>query len=170
MKETTTIGVFSNRADTESAIKDFRSSGILDSEISTIYGDSVEELKNNHATEKVAMGVTTGAAAGAVVGAIAGLVVANGVLPGVGTLFVAGPLATYLGLTGVVAAGTTTGLIAGGIAGALVEFGIVLEDASIYEKHIKNGGFVLITRTTKSIAKSLFSKNKATEVREYVPA
>lgn len=170
MSQTTTIGIFSSRSDTESAIKEFRSGGMSDGEISTVYGDSVEELRYTHSIAKVGMGTATGAVTGAVVGAIAGLVVANGVLPGIGTLFVAGPLATALGMTGAVAAGTTTGVIAGGIAGALVEYGVIKEDAAIYEHHVKQGNYVAITRSPLSIAKQIFSKFNATEIREYVTA
>ncbi len=170
MNNTTTIGVFNTRERTEAAINEFRSSGIADSQISSIYGDSVDELEDTNDVARVTVGAGAGATAGAVVGAIAGLVVANGILPGIGSFFVAGPLATLMGLSGAVAAGITTGVVAGGLAGAFYELGVVREDAAIYERHIKNGKFVVVTRSPVSIAKNIFKNNKATEIREYAAA
>jgi uncharacterized membrane protein len=168
--ETTTIGVFPNRLKAEQAINDLKAAGIDDDEISCVYTDGDGDLKDSQTGEKIADGAAEGAGTGAIVGAIAGLVVANGILPGIGTLFVAGPLATALGLTGAAAttvAGAATGAAAGGLIGALTELGIDKDDAALYETHVKSGEVLLVTRTDAPVAHDIFSDNGATEVREY---
>ena len=130
-------------------------------------------MHDSQADEKMGSGAAKGATAGAVIGAIAGLIVANGFIPGLGTLFVAGPLVQVLGLglTGAVAttaAGAATGAIALGIGSALMGLGVADDDAMIYEESVKAGEVVLITKTELDIAKEVMLKNKATKVREYV--
>ena len=171
MKKITTIGVFTDRAKTEAVISQLRSAGIPDTDISCIYADRDGHMKDSQTGEKVEEGTMKGVAAGTAIGAVAGLVVANGILPGIGTLFVAGPLISLLGITGVTAttvAGAATGAVAGGIVGALGELGISKEDAAIYEERIRSGGYVVITRTEIMGAKAILDSNHAAEVREYV--
>lgn len=116
-------------------------------------------------------GAIKGATTGAILGTIAGLVVANGVLPGLGTLFVAGPLLIEtFGLT--VAAATTlggavTGAIAGGLIGGLAKLGVPNEDAYMYQGSLERGSALVITRTESPVAKSILLKNGAIEVKEY---
>ena len=119
----TTIGVFTTHASARAAIDDLRTMGVSDTDISYLYTNIDGDIKDGHSDSKLGEGTSAGATAGAVLGAIAGFAVANLVLPGVGTLLVAGPIATALGLTGVAAstaAGAMTGLAAGGLIGALV--------------------------------------------------
>src|SRR4051812_48074317 len=98
--KTTTIGIFTDRVKAEEAIDELKQNDIKDSDISCVYRDSDGDMKDAQTGEKVGDGAAKGATTGAVIGAIAGLVVANGILPGIGSLFVAGPLATTLGFTG----------------------------------------------------------------------
>jgi len=172
----TTIALFRSKTDAESAIDDLKSVGADESSISYIYvtgeGEQVSGDGAYHESTgtAVADGVVGGAATGAVVGAIAGLVVANGVLPGVGTLFVAGPLAASLGLTGAAAttaAGALTGVAAGGIVGAIVGLGATDEEANIYDERIKRGD-ILVATSSETDAKAIFLNNNADEVREYI--
>lgn len=127
-------------------------------------------MKDSQSGEKVGNGAATGATAGAVLGTIAGLVVANGLLPGLGTLFVAGPLAAALGFTGVAAttvAGAATGAVAGGLIGALSNLGISTEDAEIYEKRISKGGVLVISKANNVNAIDVFKNHNATEIRQH---
>ena len=168
--DTTTIGVFDSRDHAEMAINELRALGIADTDISFIYsvaeGETVVEGGN-----KAGEGAAGGATTGAVLGAIAGLAVANGILPGLGTLFVAGPLATALGLTGAAAttaAGALTGAAAGGLVGALAGLGIKDEDARIYEEKVKRGGVLVTAKSLNPKAvKDIFEKHGAAEIREY---
>jgi hypothetical protein len=171
--KTTTIGVFTNRTQAEAAIVDLKASGISDKDISCVYTDKEGEVKDSQTGEKVGEGAAKGATTGAVVGAIAGLVVANGILPGIGTLFVAGPIATALGFTGAAAttvAGAVTGAAAGGLIGALTELGIDKEDAALYEGLVERGDVLVVTRSESAAAMSILSEHGASEIREYTEA
>ncbi|MBX4199009.1 general stress protein [Candidatus Parcubacteria bacterium] len=168
--DTTTIGIFEKRADADAAISELRALGIADTDISYIYtaeegGETVEV--GNQAGEGAASGATTGA----VLGAIAGLAVANGLLPGFGSLFVAGPIAAALGLTGVAAttaAGAMTGLAAGGLVGALAGLGVPDVEARVYEEKVRRGGILLTAKSLNPAAvKDVFKKYGAAEIREY---
>ncbi len=167
-----TMGVYESHTDAESAIKELVASGINDSDISYIYTDNKGDMTDGQTGEKVTAGAVSGGATGAVLGGIAGLIVANGILPGIGTLFVAGPLATALGLTGAVAttaAGAATGAAAGGIIGALTGLGVSNEDAELYESHVRKGDVLVIARTESLVAtRMIFERTNALQIREYV--
>lgn len=167
----TTIGVFDTREHAEGAIGELRTLGIADADISYMYGtpEGTATVVDGGGTS-VGSGAASGATTGAVLGAIAGFAVANGILPGIGSLFVAGPLAAALGLTGTVAttaAGAMTGLAAGGIIGALAGLGVSGEDAKLYEERVKRGGILVSARSSTSAVKDVFKKYGAAEIREY---
>jgi len=170
--KTTTIGVFPNKMRAEQAINELRDAGVSDTDISCVYRDKEGEIKDSNKGEKVGGGAVKGATTGIVLGTIAGLVVANGVLPGIGTLFVAGPLATALGFTGAAAttvAGAATGAVAGGLVGGLSKVGVDEKDVELYEDHVEKGEVLVISRSNKYIA-DVFSRNNAMEIREYAGA
>jgi hypothetical protein len=169
--ERTIIGVFDNRDHAEMAITDLRTLGINDSDISYVYSSEGKTVTEDGGGTKAGSGAAAGATTGTIIGAIAGLAVANGILPGLGTLFVAGPLAAALGLTGAVAttaAGAATGLAAGGFLGALMGLGVKEDEAKVYEERVKLGGILVTARTASAeAAREIFSKHGAEEVREY---
>ncbi len=170
MANTTTSGVFQNKFKAEVAINELRGMGVPDSEISCIYTGKDGDMKDSQTDEKVGSGAVAGATTGAVIGTVAGLVVANGILPGLGTLFVAGPLAATLGFTGAAAttvAGAATGVAAGGLIGALSQLGVAKADAELYEKHIGRGEALVICRSDDAEVVNVFKKNGAAEVRHY---
>lgn len=170
--KTTTLGIFSDRIDAEAAINELRKSGISDSDISYVAinseGDVVEQ---DSMGESVAKGAATGATTGAVLGGFAGLAAAAGVLPGLGALFVAGPIATALGFTSGVAAttaaGAITGAAAGGLIGALGAFGVSATDAEMYEERVRAGNILLIIHSNNLGIKDILAKYDADEIREY---
>lgn len=166
--QTTTIGVFSSKDGAENAINELKSFGVKDADLSFICKDEDGDIQDEQKGEKVEEGAAKGATTGAIIGGIAGIIVANGVLPGLGTLFVAGPLATTLGITGAAAAGAVTGAAAGGLIGALTNLGIKKEDAEIYERHVISGDVVVIARGTPESTADIFEKHGAMEVRYYV--
>ena len=169
--ERTIIGVFGTREHAEMAITDLRTLGIGDSDISYVYSSDGKTVTEDGGGTKAGTGAAAGATTGAVLGALAGLAVANGILPGLGTLFVAGPLAAALGLTGAAAttaAGAATGLAAGGFLGALAGLGVNEDDAKSYEERIKLGGILVTAHTAHTAAAhEIFSKHGAEEIREY---
>jgi len=169
--KTTTIGVFKNKIDAESAIAELRNVNILESDISYVYTSTEGKTVTQDGSGDVVTGAASGATTGAVLGTIVGLVVANGILPGIGTLFVAGPIAAALGLAGGVAttaAGAMTGAMAGGFVGALVSMGVDETEAKIYEEKIRGGGILISVQSdTVTIVRNIFSKYEAQEIREY---
>lgn len=166
-----TLGIYKTHSDAEMAITQLETADVKKADISYLYVDKKGDVTEGQTGEKMTAGAAAGGAAGAVIGGIAGLVVANGILPGIGSLFVAGPLATALGLTGAVAttaAGAATGAAAGGIIGALTQLGVSGEDAKLYESMVVKGDILVVTRTDKANAtKEVFERTNATEVREY---
>lgn len=176
-----TVGVFTSAAQAEAAINEVRKLDIPDASISYLYQNKKGELEHGTADEAVeepiadtAKQATAGAASGVVtggaVGALAGLAVVTGVLPGLGALFIGGPLAAALGLSGTaatVAAGAATGALAGGLIGALTSVGITEPDAHLYEERIKRGEIMVIVESTIAGVHTIFTSNGAEEVREY---
>ncbi len=163
MSTKTIVGVFDRWSDAEDTVHQLISQGVRQDEISYAQVDK-------YAGAKAGSGAAVGATTGAVVGAIAGLVVANGILPGLGTLFVAGPLATALGLSGAVAttaAGAMTGVAAGGVIGALNGYGIGLEEAQDYEDRLREGAILMTVHSDVPVVAQTLRDHQATEVREY---
>lgn len=169
--KTTTIGVFTNRDKAEVVIHDLNTVGVAMDEISCVYINKEGHMKDSQAVDKMESSAVTGTVTGGVIGMIAGLVLANGIIPGLGAVLVAGPLVELLGITAIASTaiiGTVGGAIAGGIIGALVKLGVSDKDAVIYEEHLKKGNIVLVTRTDSNMAKEILTKHDAAEVREYI--
>lgn len=170
----TTIGVFHTKKQAESAISDLRQFGIDDTTISYMYSNKDGEVTTENASgeiaEDTAKGVASGATTGAIVGALAGLAVVNGILPGLGSLFVAGPLATALGLTGAAAttvSGALTGAAAGGLVGGLTGLGVSASEAKKYEDRVTNGDILVAVDSSQPQVKQIFEKHQAEEIGVY---
>ena len=171
MNDTTVVGIFKNTSDAEKTIIDLRDIGVNDQDISYAYGAEDKVIVEDVSENKAGEGAADGASAGAIIGGLAGLAVANGILPGLGTLFVAGPLATALGLTGIAAttaAGAITGAAAGTLVGALVEMGIGRNEARIYETRVKSGSVLLAAKhDNPESVKEIYKKYDVDEIREF---
>jgi hypothetical protein len=166
----TTIGVFTTHAAAESALNELRQFGVKEADLSYVYINDKGAVKDGQIGDKMGGAAAAGATAGAVIGGIAGLVVANGILPGLGTLIVAGPLATALGFTGAAAtavAGAATGAAAGGLIGALANMGIDKQDVQLYEDHVRRGDVLVISRGTPASTEDIFLNHGAVDVRHY---
>ncbi len=139
------IGVFSNRQMAEDAVMELEGRGYNPKDMSIIMKD-MSETKRDTGAGDIVGGTVAGAATGIILGSLAGLV-ASFVIPGLGALFIGGPLAESLGLTGAAAttaSGAATGAVAGGIIGALTEvFGLTSEEARVYEDRIRAGGILI---------------------------
>lgn len=167
----TTVGIFSRHADAENALRELRAFGAKEEDISYIYVNTSGELVDDQANQKVGQGATAGITAGAAVGVILGFVVANGVLPGIGSLFVAGPLATALGFGGAAAtavSGAVTGAVAGGLIGAFSGLGISDEDAIRFQEYVRSGDVMIVVHSAHSGIKEVFVRAHAREVQEYL--
>jgi uncharacterized membrane protein len=164
----TTIGVFETHATAEMGLDELRRADISENDLSYLYKNEAGDVKDAQTSGKVATGVTVGVTTGAVIGSIAGMVVANAIIPGLGSLIVAGPLAEALGIVGATAlAGAGAGAVAGGLVGALTQMGVSTSDVNLYEEHVKKGGVLVIARSEDVGVVTIFERNGAKDVREY---
>jgi hypothetical protein len=171
MNESTTVAVFGNTTDAESAINDLRTAGIKDADISYVYTSENKTVVEDAGGNSVGEGAAAGAGTGAIVGGLAGLAVANGILPGLGTLFVAGPLATALGLTGAAAttaAGAMTVAAAGTLIGALTGLGVSEDEAKVYEEKVKLGSILVAAKSAlPGQVREIFERYNAEDIKEF---
>ncbi|HRN86146.1 MAG TPA: general stress protein [Candidatus Dojkabacteria bacterium] len=167
----TIFGIFAERESAEEAINSLKSQGYDPKDISIVVKDRSEGERIAEETgSDVAEGAVAGATSGAILGGLAGLL-ASFVLPGIGALFVGGPIAAALGLTGAAAtvtSGVATGALAGGLIGALTGLGLPEEDARVYEERIKEGGILVAVSAHSSeevLVENIFSENHAEDVK-----
>lgn len=144
------LGVFPEREKAEDAIEELETKGFSPKDMSIIMRNAGESRQADETGGEVIGNTLGGATTGAIIGGIAGLVAAFAI-PGLGVLFIGGPIATALGLTGVAAttaSGAATGALAGGILGALSStFGLSSDEARIYERRINEGGVLVAVPT-----------------------
>jgi uncharacterized membrane protein len=136
-------GLFNDSKKAGHAVAELKQVGFTD-DISLIAKDpSDTEASAHQIKQKVTDGAGDGAAVGGMLGGLVGLLAGIGtvILPGLGTLIVAGPLAALWGITGAAA-----GALTGGLVGALVDAGIPEERAKQFEDAIRRGE-VLVTVT-----------------------
>ena len=115
-------------------------------------GEEVSGEGDDVTDKTAAEGAASGAATGGIIGAAIGLVGVAGLLGPLGPIVVAGPLATFLGITGATGAVVGTGVAGaavGGLVGALVSMGVDEPQAKNYEERI-DAGDVLVTVKTES--------------------
>lgn len=164
----TTIGVFQTHTAAEKVLQELRDNNINEKDLSYLYLNEEGSMKDGQGSEKMSSAVTVGATTGVVIGGIAGLVVANGIIPGLGSLVIAGPLAEMLGIAGATAlAGAAVTAVAGGLIGALTHLGVATDDVHLYEEHVKKGGILVIARTEEMSTLEIFKRNDGKEVQEY---
>ncbi len=137
----TTLGIFASTHDAVRAVEALNSTGIPKQSLSIIVRDD-EKAKDLTAETgvKTAKGAAAGAGIGAIAGGLAGLALATSavVLPGIGAVLIAGPLAATLGIGGAAA-----GAAAGGVVGTMVGLGASNEEAAKYEEAVRKGDVLL---------------------------
>lgn len=117
-------------------------------------------------------GAASGAVTGGVVGGLAGLLAGAGIFPALAGLFIGGPIAAALGLTGIAAAtvsGAVTGAAAGGLVGALMGLGLSETDAKYYNETVESGGLILVTPVSDANvaeARAILEANRAEQIRD----
>jgi hypothetical protein len=158
LKETLVIGSVKTREHAELIIKSLKKAGLSDNEISVIFpnnrlrddpkialdhkpGTDPADEKPRDNSERL-KGLTAGAVSGGVLlGTIGGLIgLASFVIPGLGLIVVAGPIATAL-------ADAAAGGAAGVIAGALMGMRIPEHNAQQYEKTVREGNILISVHT-----------------------
>jgi len=138
----TVVGLFDSREQAEKAVSSLRGRGFYE-EISILAADKGKtggdtgEYRRDTGGGSVASGVS----AGSVLGGLAGLAMGAGalVIPGVGPIVAAGPIA-----------GLLSGAATGGIAGGLIDWGIPAERGKYYEGKVKEGKILASVRTDET--------------------
>jgi Heat induced stress protein YflT len=128
----TVVGLFSNRADAEHAIRELRNAGFSDQQIGIAMQDRDEQRQLiDESGSTAAEGAAAGALSGGVVGGLIGLL-GSLLIPGVGPIVVGGVLASTL-------TGAGIGAATGGIIGALMGLGVPEADAQHFDLGLRSG-------------------------------
>ena len=142
------LGLFENIKDANSVLSELDEHEYGSEEITVVVREDIAkgdvEIEENGTGDGAKEGAKTGGLIGGILGLLAGL--AAIAIPGLGALFIAGPLVSALGIGGVAgttAAGALTGALAGGLVGALVNLGVEEDKAKIYETRVKEGDILL---------------------------
>lgn len=174
------IATFPSRARAEDAINRLHTElGIGTDEISYVYKNTDEEVKEVPAedvsVETPAEGAQKGAIIGGSIGALAGLAAVAGIIPILGPIFAAGPLVAALGLgagaLGTTAAGAITGAAAGSLIGALVNMGVSQQKAQEYEDSVMAGNVLVAVHADEGVnVESIFTDCGATDIETFMLA
>jgi len=135
----TVVGVFHQENRAQEAVRALRQAGFREEQISVLGRHQGQDKDTKQEGTHVGAGAVTGAAAGAGIAALWSLGISFGVIPVIGPILAAGPIAAAL----LSAAG---GAAAGGLLGALVGLGIPEEDAKYYESEVHAGHFLVTVR------------------------
>lgn len=127
---------------------------IPNDEISYVYkdkgGEKVSGDGDDVTSKTAAEGAASGATTGGIIGAAVGLVGVAGLLGPLGPIVVAGPLATFLGITGGAGAVVGTGVAGaaiGGLVGALMSMGVSEPQARNFENRVDAGDVLVSIHT-----------------------
>jgi len=127
---TTVIGVFHSAGKAQEAVRALKQAGFTDAHIGVVSRHTEEKDKDKGS--KAAAGAAVGAGTVGGVAALWSLGISFGVLPVIGPILAAGPIAAAL----ISAAG---GAAAGGVIGALTGLGVSEADAKYYEGEVHSG-------------------------------
>jgi hypothetical protein len=132
------FGIYTNRKAVEHAVEKLHAAGFSKHDVLVVWPhQNLGELA--HQTEtKAVEGAEVGAGAGAILGGILGTLAGAGmlVIPGLGTVMLAGPV-----MTAVVAVGAMAGV--GGLWGGLIGLGMTEKEARHYEGRLHKGDILL---------------------------
>jgi hypothetical protein len=164
------IAVYPDHASAENAVRRLQQDGISMRNLSIVGKDflTVEKPLGFVTTGDVAK---SGAKVGAWTGGLFGLLVGAAflILPGIGPLIIAGPLAA--GVLGGIE-GALAGAAFGGLTGALVGLGMSWDKAIRYESEVKAGKFLVTLQDDASQierTRSLFTASKAETAEVFGP-
>jgi hypothetical protein len=171
----TIVALYDGVNDAQQAVRDLVDSGINRDQISLMANNASGEFQNLNTdlkeTSGAAEGAGVGAGIGAALGGIGGLLVGLGalVIPGIGPVLAAGPLAAAVGGVAGAGAGAITGGAAGGLIGAMTDMGVNSEQAGYYAEGIRRGGTLLTVRaddTLTSRAVDVMNRHNPIDVRQ----
>ena len=143
-------GIARTDAQAESIVRDLRTGGFANDDISVLFPDrsGSRDFAHEHHT-KAPEGAATGAGTGGVLGGALGWLAGIGALaiPGLGPFVAAGPLMAAL-------SGAAVGAAAGGLTGALVGLGMPELEARRYEGKIRAGNILVSIHTDDAAQRS----------------
>jgi hypothetical protein len=164
------VAVYGDHAAAEEAVRQLHEAGFAMADLS-IVGRNIQVSEEPIGLVSTGDYAKAAAKTGAAFGGLLGLCVGAALLvvPGVGPIVIAGPLAAALmaGLEGAVA-----GTALGSLAGALVGWGIPKERALKYETHVKGGKFLVVIRGMPEAiarARALLAGQKPEQIEVYEP-
>ena len=144
----TVVGMFTNRPDVESAIRELKAAGFGEERIGVALQDRDEQRDLMETTgSEAAEGAAKGAVSGGVVGGVIGLL-GSLLIPGVGPIVVGGVLASTL-------TGVGIGAATGGIVGALVGLGVPEGDARHFDQGLRSGRTLVTVNAGARTAEAL---------------
>jgi uncharacterized membrane protein len=165
------VAVYADHAAAERAIRQLHEAGFNLGDLS-IVGRDIEETEEPDGLVSRGDYVEAGAKSGSLFGGLFGICIGAGflVLPGIGPVVVAGPIAAVL-----LAAteGALAGTALGSLAGALVGWEVPRERALKYVKQVKGGKFLVIVRSVPAVvasAKSLLVAQGLGHIDHYEPS
>lgn len=174
----TVTGLFDRFDEAQRVVETLVNNGFSHEEIGVFaregQSDQVREYSvGETGTTTTAEGAGAGAVGGTILGGTLGLLVGTGLLiiPGIGPVLAAGPLAAAIGsaaaAVGATALGAGVGAATGGLVGALVGAGLPEEHAEYYAEGVRRGG-TLVTVTTDdsraNIAENLLRQHGAVNI------
>lgn len=138
------VAVYPDHESAEHAIRLLHKQGFAIEDLSII-GRNIQVTEEPVGFVSTGDYVVAGAKSGALMGGLAGVVLGAAflILPGVGPIVVAGPIAAAV-LAGV--EGALAGVAMGALSGALVGCGVPKEHALKYESEVKGGKYLVLTR------------------------
>ena len=164
------VAVYPDHVAAERAVRQLHVAGFALDDLS-IVGRGSEVTEEPYGFVSRGEYVKAGAESGSLFGGLFGLCVGAGflVLPGVGLVVVAGPIAAAL-LAGI--EGALAGTALGSLAGALVGWGVPKDRAIKYENHVKGGKFLIVVRSMPEVvarAHSLLAAQGTDHINVYEP-
>jgi len=154
----TIVALYDDPNHAQMAVKELVDKGIPRDQISLMannsrgeFGDMAPRTTTGQPMESTGTteGAGVGAGIGAAMGGIGGVLVGLGalVIPGIGPVLAAGPLAAAIGGVAGAGAGAVAGGAAGGLLGALTDIGVNDEQAGYYAEGIRRGGTLITVQT-----------------------
>ena len=158
----TVVALYDDFTTANDVVRDLIDHGFAREDISVMASDATgeygayltEETGVDHETSATVSGASVGAGIGAVLGGMGGLLVGLGalVIPGIGPVVAAGPLAAAIsGLAGA-GVGAVAGGVTGGLIGALVDMGLPENEAQYYSEGVRRGGTLVTVQAADHMA------------------
>jgi hypothetical protein len=162
----TVVAIFRNFQHANDAVRELVDHGFKRDDISIVahnsqdaagYTTTGRTAAEGTVADETGAGAGVGAGIGAAIGGIGGLLVGLGalVIPGIGPVIAAGPLAVALSTLTGAGVGAVAGGVTGGLLGALIGLGVPEEEAEYYAEGVRRGGVLVTVQADDSNAEQI---------------